>query len=69
MPLPVCACLSACQCVCASMCECRRSHPQHTNVINKVKLLLGRERKEVDEARAHRQKSTNTNTKHHKLND
>lgn len=37
---------AVCVCVYRSMCECRQSHPRHTNVINKVKLLLGREHKE-----------------------
>lgn len=62
MPLPVCACLSLCWRVCASLCECRRSHPQHTNVINKVKLLLGRENEEYTHMQTHARTLTNTQT-------
>lgn len=64
MPLPVCACLSLCWRVCASLCECRRSHPRHTNVINKVKLLLGRENEEYTHThtQAHANTCTHTST-------
>lgn len=44
----VAACVRMSECVCGGMCECCQSHPRHTNVINKVKLLLLREQQKKE---------------------
>lgn len=62
------ACVRMSECVSVCLRECRQSHPQHTNVINKVKLLLGRERAHTH---LHTQTppSMHSDTKRHEVND
>lgn len=49
----VAACVRMSECVCGGMCECCQSHPRHTNVINKVKLLLLREQQKKEYTHIH----------------
>lgn len=60
------ACVRMSECVSAHACvSVARGHPQHTNVINKVKLLLGRKHKQYMHMHLYTQKPTcmRTNTK------
>lgn len=64
----VAACVRMSECVCGGMCECCQSHPRHTNVINKVKLLLLREqqKKEYTHTYTHMHRCTQRPTCMHK---